>query len=38
MGDIASSGKFVSFFSIASNLVGGDSNGFYDVFVRGPIN
>jgi archaellum component FlaF (FlaF/FlaG flagellin family) len=38
MGDVSSNGKFVSFLSIASNLVGGDTNGFYDVFVRGPIN
>lgn len=38
MGDISSNGKFVSFLSIATNLVGGDSNGFYDVFIRGPIN
>jgi tricorn protease-like protein len=38
MGDISSNGKFVSFLSNATNLVGGDTNGFYDVFVRGPIN
>jgi hypothetical protein len=38
MGDVSSNGKFVSFLSNATNLVGGDSNGFYDVFVRGPIN
>jgi cold shock CspA family protein len=38
LGDIASSGRFVSFLSISSNLVGGDSNGVYDAFVRGPFN
>jgi hypothetical protein len=38
MGDVSSNGEFVSFFSNATNLVGGDTNGFYDVFVRGPIN
>jgi hypothetical protein len=38
MGDISSNGRFVSLLSNATNLVGGDSNGVYDVFVRGPIN
>ncbi|MGH2699031.1 MAG: TolB family protein, partial [Actinomycetota bacterium] len=36
VGDLASSGRFVSFPSNSTNLVGGDSNAAYDVFVRGP--
>jgi hypothetical protein len=36
--DITSSGRFVSFLSNATNLVGGDSNGVYDAFVRGALN
>jgi hypothetical protein len=36
--DMASSGRFVSFLSNSTNLVGGDGNGTYDVFVRGPLN
>jgi Tol biopolymer transport system component len=31
---ITPDGRFVSFYSSASNLVAGDTNGFYDVFVR----
>jgi hypothetical protein len=38
VGDIAASGRFVSFLSNSTNLVGGDTNGFNDVFIRGPIN
>lgn len=34
---ISADGRFVSFDSLASNLVGGDTNGAYDVFVRGPL-
>jgi Tol biopolymer transport system component len=30
-------GRFVAFPSNASNLVGGDTNGFADIFVRGPL-
>jgi hypothetical protein len=36
--DISSGGRFVTFLSNATNLVGGDTNGQYDVFVRGPFN
>lgn len=38
VGDMASTGRFVSFLSNSTNLVGGDTNNFNDVFVRGPIN
>ena len=31
---ISADGHFVAFYSAASNLVGGDANGFGDVFVR----
>jgi hypothetical protein len=31
---ISADGRFVAFDSVASNLVAGDTNGFYDVFVR----
>ena len=31
---ISSDGRFVAFTSVASNLVGGDANAVYDVFVR----
>jgi Tol biopolymer transport system component len=31
---ISADGRFVAFESIASNLIAGDSNGVYDVFVR----
>jgi Tol biopolymer transport system component len=31
---ISRDGRFVAFFSLASNLVAGDTNGFFDVFVR----
>src|SRR5439155_3425321 len=31
---ISPSGRFVAFDSVASDLVGGDTNGTYDVFVR----
>ena len=34
---ISADGRFVAFHSFASNLVGGDTNGFGDVFVRGPL-
>lgn len=32
--DLAASGKFVAFVSVATNLVGSDTNGASDVFVR----
>jgi Tol biopolymer transport system component len=35
---ISGDGRFVAFHSFASNLVPGDTNGWYDVFVRGPIH
>jgi len=38
VGDMTSSGRFVSFVSNATNLVGGDTNARSDVFVRGPFN
>ncbi len=31
---ISSDGRYVAFYSFASNLVAGDSNGFSDIFVR----
>jgi Tol biopolymer transport system component len=31
---ISASGRYVAFHSLANNLVGGDTNGTYDVFVR----
>jgi Tol biopolymer transport system component len=34
---ISANGRFVAFYSSASTLVGGDTNGFMDVFVRGPL-
>jgi hypothetical protein len=34
---ISSDGRFVALHSDASNLVGGDTNGSADVFVRGPL-
>jgi hypothetical protein len=36
--DISSGGRFATFLSNATNLVGGDTNAQYDVFVRGPFN
>lgn len=33
---ISSDGRFVTFTSLAKNLVSGDSNGVYDVFIHGP--
>ena len=36
--DISSDGRFVSFFSAATNLVAGDTNNFYDVFVYDRTN
>jgi Tol biopolymer transport system component len=35
---ISADGRFVAFYSAASTLVGGDNNGFMDVFVRGPLH
>jgi Tol biopolymer transport system component len=35
---ISADGRFVAFYSAASTLVGGDTNGFMDVFVRGPLH
>ncbi len=34
---ISADGRFVAFDSTATNLVSGDTNGFEDVFVRGPL-
>ncbi len=34
---ISADGRFVAFLSGASNLVAGDLNGSFDVFVRGPL-
>ena len=34
---ITADGRFVCFASVASNLVEDDTNGAYDVFVRGPL-
>jgi Tol biopolymer transport system component len=34
---ITADGRFVCFASAASNLVDDDTNGAYDVFVRGPL-
>jgi hypothetical protein len=31
---LSEDGRYVAFLSAASNLVGGDSNGLYDVFVH----
>jgi archaellum component FlaF (FlaF/FlaG flagellin family) len=38
VGDMANTGRFVSFLSNSTNLVGGDANARNDVFVRGPLN
>jgi hypothetical protein len=34
---ISGDGKFVGFASVADNLVPGDTNGSFDVFMRGPM-
>ena len=34
---ISADGRYVAFISAASNLVPGDTNGTFDVFVRGPL-
>ena len=34
---VSANGRFVTFFSGATNLVGGDDNDTSDVFVRGPL-
>ncbi len=34
---ISADGRLVAFLSSATNLVSGDTNGFQDVFVRGPL-
>jgi WD40-like Beta Propeller Repeat len=34
---ITPDGHFVAFAAAATNLVGGDTNGFEDIFVRGPL-
>jgi archaellum component FlaF (FlaF/FlaG flagellin family) len=36
-GKISADGRFVAFNSFSSNLVSGDTNVFYDIFVRGPL-
>jgi Tol biopolymer transport system component len=35
---VSADGRFVAFVSLASNLVPGDTNGFWDVFVRDRLN
>jgi Tol biopolymer transport system component len=35
---ISADGRYVAFASVATNLVAGDTNGFYDVFVRDRVN
>ena len=35
---ISADGRYVAFISYASNLVPGDTNGTYDVFVQGPAD
>jgi Tol biopolymer transport system component len=35
---VSADGRFVAFYSIASNLVGNDTNGMYDIFIRGPLS
>jgi hypothetical protein len=35
--ELSTDGRFVAFASFSSNLVGGDTNLFYDIFVRGPL-
>jgi Tol biopolymer transport system component len=35
---IAADGRFVAFHSTATNLVGNDTNGMYDIFIRGPLS
>ena len=37
-GHVSSNGKFVSFLSNSTNLVGGDTNALIDSFIRGPVN
>ena len=37
-GHVSSNGKFVSFLSNSTNLVGGDTNALNDSFIRGPVN
>jgi hypothetical protein len=36
--DISNNGRYVAFYSLASNLVSGDTNGIEDVFVRDTKN
>jgi hypothetical protein len=35
--ELSTDGRFIGFASFSSNLVGGDTNVFYDIFVRGPL-
>jgi Tol biopolymer transport system component len=35
--DISADGRYVAFMSFASNLVAGDTNGFYDIFVHDRV-
>jgi len=34
---VSADGRFVAFHSTATNLVGNDTNGMYDIFIRGPL-
>lgn len=36
-GTVSTDGRFIAFQSIASNLVEGDTNGFWDIFVRDRV-
>jgi Tol biopolymer transport system component len=38
VGNLASGGRFISFRSSSTNLVGGDTNALNDVFVRGALD
>ena len=35
---VSAGGRFVAFHSAATNLVGSDTNGMYDIFIRGPLS
>jgi hypothetical protein len=34
---ISANGRYVAFRPDATDLIAGDTNGFYDIFVRGPF-
>jgi len=35
---VSANGRYVAFASFAFNLVSGDTNGYIDVFIRGPLD